>query len=143
MHRPASIILASVALIALASAAWADDCAPSKVTITATTGKTTCVLNFNDPGDDCATGTAASYEVRRSNSTITDTNWQSAPVVATGVPVGSAGASDCAWITGLTCNQSYNYVVFFFDAAGNRSPISNNLVATQKSCSSHSEVACP
>lgn len=129
----------------LATQARADECAPAKVIDLAViaTGKTTSVVTWTDPGDDCNTGTAASYEIRRSTATITDTNWQSASVVATGTPGGANGTAECRDFTGLTCTATYYYAIFFFDAAGNRSPISNVPSGTQKSCSWTHEVACP
>ncbi|MCC6350231.1 MAG: hypothetical protein IT347_11655 [Candidatus Eisenbacteria bacterium] len=136
-------VLSLSILVMFATQALADDCAPAKVTNLAVgTGKTTAVLEWTDPGNDCNTGTASSYEIRRSSSTITDTNWQSATVVATGTPAGSNGTGDCRQITGLTCEQTYYYVIFHFDAAGNRSPISNCVSGTQASCSFSPEVDC-
>lgn len=126
-----------------AAQALADECAPAKVTnLSVGTGKTTAVLAWTDPGNDCNTGTASSYEIRRSSATITDTNWQSATVVATGTPAGSNGTGDCRQITSLTCEQTYYYVIFHFDAAGNRSPISNCVSGTQASCTFSPEVDC-
>lgn len=143
MRRSAKLVLALALSTVAASAVRADDCAPSKITASAVTGKTTVVFTFSDPGDDGATGTASAYEVRRSNSVITDTNWQAAPVVQTGAPAGGAGTADCASVGGLTCNTSYYFVLFFFDAAGNRSPMSNCVLATTRSCASHIEPFCP
>jgi len=134
--------LSAFALFA-ASAALADECAPAKVTnLTFSTGHSTGVLTWTDPGDDCNTGTAASYEIRRSSSAITDTNWQSASVFLTGTPSGGNGTTECRDFSGLTCNTTYYFVIFFFDAAGNRSPISNNPHATTKACNNFIEILC-
>lgn len=142
--RKLMLSVLSLSMLGLfATQALADVCAPAKVTNLAVgTGKTTAVLEWTDPGNDCNTGTASSYEIRRSGSTITDTNWQSATVVATGTPAGSNATGDCRQITGLTCEQTYYYVIFHFDAAGNRSPISNCVSGTQASCSFSPEVDC-
>lgn len=86
-------VLAAVLVLALtASVAIADVCAPAKVVdLSVTTmGKTTAVLTFADPGDDCNTGTAASYEVRYATSAITESNYYNASVAGTGTPAGAA-----------------------------------------------------
>ena len=143
MRRFTVLALTFAAITLLSALAHADACAPAKVAnLSVITGKTTAVLTWNDPGDDCDTGTAASYEIRRSSGTITDTNWQSATVVASGSPAGADGTPDCRDFTNLGCGQTYYYVIFFFDAAGNRSPISNLASGTQKACNTSREVAC-
>jgi len=134
----------SALVLFAASVALADECAPAKVTnLGFATGHSTAVLTWTDPGDDCNTGTAASYEIRQSSSAITDTNWQSASIYLTGTPAGGNGTNECKDISGLTCNTTYYWVIFFFDAAGNRSPISNNPSLATKSCASSPQVACP
>ena len=73
--------------------AHADNCSPAKVSdlAVAGTGKTAAVLAFTDSGDDCLTGTASSYEIRRSGSAITESNYYSATVmVASGTPPAAA-----------------------------------------------------
>lgn len=136
-------VLLILAVLGLAAIAAADVCAPAKVTdLTApASGRTTVVLTFTDPGDDCNTGTAASWEVRRSSSTITEANYYSATLAATGTPAGGNGTTDCASISGLTCNTAYYFAVTFTDAAGNRSPVSNSVMKLTGSCNSN-EVAC-
>jgi len=140
-------VLAAVLVLALsASATLADVCPPAKITdLSVTTmGKTTAVLSFTDPGDDCNTGSAASYEVRYSTSPITESNYYLASVAGTGTPAGSNGTSDCFTVplNTLTCgSHAYYFAITFLDAAGNRSPVSNSPSGTTHSCTS-SEVAC-
>ena len=81
-----------------------DLTAPAAVTdlaITATTG-TSASIRWTAPGDDGATGTATSYDVRYSNSAITTANWGSA-TQASGEPVPAvAGTQQTLTISGLT-----------------------------------------
>ncbi len=121
-----------------------DVCAPAKVTTLATqTYYASIKITWTATGDDCSTGNASTYEVRYSNSTITDINWQSASVLATGSSV-TNGNVDCAIFTGSCPGPVTKYfAVFLFDAAGNRSPISN-VVAGSTRCSSPFTVPdCP
>lgn len=143
MRKLLMAVLSMSMLTCFAALALADECAPAKVTDLAVyTGRTTAVLSWTDSGDDCNTGTATSYEIRRSSATITDTNWQSATVAATGTPAGGNGTSECVKISNLTCSTTYYWVVFLIDEAGNRSPISNCVSGTQTSCPFSPEVEC-
>ena len=59
-------------------------------------------LSWTAPGDDGATGTATTYDVRYSTSTITAGNWASA-TQATGEPAPSvAGSAETFTVTGLS-----------------------------------------
>ncbi len=62
------------------SGAAADGTAPADVTDLATGTVTTSsvALSWTAPGDDGATGTASSYDIRYSTSTITAGNWPTA-----------------------------------------------------------------
>lgn len=137
-------ILITLALLALgAAAAFADECAPGKVTtIYVGKGKTTATVLWTNTGDDCATGDATSYEVRRSTGTITDTNWQSASIVASG-SADANGTDTCVSLSGLSCGTTYYYAVFLIDEAGNRSPLSTVVSMATKACNQNGEVICP
>lgn len=140
------LLMAAVLLTLSLGVAHADDCAPAKVSgLTVTMGKSSAILQFNDSGNDCATGTAASYEVRYSTSAITESNYYNASVAGTGTPAGAAGTPDCFTVNAgtLTCNShTYFFAITFTDAAGNRSPVSNSPSGTTHSCTS-AEVSCP
>ncbi len=136
-------LVSSVALVALAGSAHADDAGPGRIsTLTVSTGKTTAALTWTAPGGDCASGNASTYEIRRSSGAITDTNWQSATLAASGT-IESNGNTQCHDFASLTCNTTYYWVVFAIDASGNRSPLGNVVSAAQKSCASSAEVLCP
>jgi len=147
MHRSTRFTLALLFLIATSSIVHADVCAPAKVVDLAVAGmgKTTAVLTFTDPGDDCSTGTATSFEVRYSTSAITEANYYNASVAGTHAPLGSNGTADC-WplpVNTLTCGSHlYYFAITFTDASGNRSPVSNSPSGTTHSCVS-AEVECP
>jgi hypothetical protein len=133
------VLCCVIGLLTWTAVATAQDvCAPAKVTNLAVgTGKTTAVLTWTSTGDDCSTGSATSYEIYQSGSTITDTNWQSASLVATG-----SAAFGCRAVGDLVCNATYYWAIFMIDDAGNRSPISNVAQGTTQSCVSNLEVEC-
>lgn len=144
MRNPLSRFVAPVALlVAFACPVHADDSGPSRISsLSVGTGKTTAALLWTAGGGDCTSGDALTYEIRRSTSNITDTNWQSAAVVASG-SADTNGSTQCQEFSSLSCNTTYYWVVFTFDSAGNRSPLGNVVSAAQKSCGTFAEVACP
>jgi hypothetical protein len=112
---------------------WAlefDETAPSAVTITGGKGKNTAAIAWTAPGDDADTGTALSYDLRRSTSTITSGNFTSATQVTTGTPQ-PAGSPECVEVSGLTQCTTYYWALRTTDDAGNVSPISNVISMTQ------------
>lgn len=147
MRRFLIAVFSLSALTLLASQAMADVCAPAKVTdlTVSNTGFHSVRLTFTDPGDDCSTGTATSFEIRVSSSPITEENYYSASVLATGGPAGSAGTSDCNApynATLLGCNSTYYFAITFTDESGNRSPVSNSPSGTIDPCNSQQISDC-
>ena len=64
-------------------------------------------LNWTAPGDDGTTGTASTYDIRRSTSTITAGNWASATQV-TGEPnPQGAGTGQSMTVSGLNASTTY------------------------------------
>jgi len=141
--RVSPIILVAVLVCAFVSSARADDAGPGRIsTLTVGPGKTTAALYWTAGGGDCASGNASTYEIRRSTGSITDTNWQSATVAATGASA-SNGSPQCESLSSLTCNTTYYWVVFTIDSSGNRSPLGNVVSATQLACvPSSPEIFC-
>lgn len=143
-----TVLLSVLALALCAVSAFAQDvCAPAKVTTLSqtSTGYHTYLLGWTATGDDCTTGNATSYELRRSTSTITDTNWQSATVIASGSSA-TNGNADCFQSQFFSCPgaTTYYYAVFLIDDAGNRSPISNVISAAPRCGAPNQEVLdCP
>lgn len=109
-----------------------DVTAPATVAdlnVTNTTGNAITV-RWTAPGDDGATGTASSYDVRYSTSTITTANWGSASQ-ATGEPAPAvAGTQQTFTVTGLNGSQTYYVAIRTTDDRGNVSVISNVVNAT-------------
>jgi hypothetical protein len=142
------IAVLSLSVSALfAGQALADECAPSKVVdlTVSNTGFHSARLTWTDPGDDCATGTATSFEIRISSSPITEANYYSATVLVTGEPAGAGCTSDCNApysATLLACNTTYYFVITFTDEAGNRSPVSNSPSGTIPSCNTQQISEC-
>ncbi|MDD5342579.1 MAG: fibronectin type III domain-containing protein [Patescibacteria group bacterium] len=104
-----------------------DATAPAAVTNLAASNATgsSIDLSWTAPGDDGDTGTAATYDVRYSTSTITEGNWSSATQVS-GEPVPSiAGSSESMTVSGLNSNTTYYFALKTSDEAPNVSGISN------------------
>ena len=109
------------------SAVTSDATAPAAVTALATGTVTTSSvqLSWTAPGDDGATGTATTYDVRYSTSTITEGNWASA-TQATGEPSPQvAGSAESFTVTGLSPATTYYFAVKTSDEVPNESAISN------------------
>ena len=100
---------------------------PAAVTNLATGTVTTSsvALSWTAPGDDGATGTATTYDVRYSTSTITAGNWATA-TQATGEPAPSvAGSAETFTVTGLSESTTYYFAIKTSDEVPNESAISN------------------
>ena len=120
------------ALSNVPSAATADGTAPDAVTDLATGTVTTSsvALSWTAPGDDGATGTATTYDVRYSTSTITAGNWATA-TQATGEPAPSvAGSAETFTVTGLSASTTYFFAIKTSDEVPNESALSNVPSAT-------------
>ena len=105
---------------------------PDDVTDLATSNvrSTSLQLSWTAPGDDGATGTATSYDIRYSTSTITEGNWAAATQV-TGEPAPQiAGSSETFTVTGLSGSTTYYFAIKTSDEESNESAISNVPSAT-------------
>jgi len=115
-----------------------DSSAPSSVTDLATNNPTSSsvTLTWTAPGDDGASGTATSYDVRYSTSTITEGNWASA-TQATGEPAPSvAGSSESFTVNGLSASTAYYFAIKAIDDVGNNGALSNVPSATTQATDS-------
>ncbi len=115
------------ALSNIASATTADGIAPAAVSNLATSNPTgtTITLTWTAPGDDGNTGTATSYNIRYSTSTINDASFASATAV-TGVPAPQvAGTNQSVTVTGLTQGTTYYFAMKTSDEVPNVSALSN------------------
>jgi len=104
-----------------------DGTAPAAIVLSAAVLSATSVqLDWNAPGDDDSTGTAASYDVRYSTSDINAGNFDSVTQWTTSVPAPAvAGTPQTVTIDTLTADTTYFFAIKAADEAGNTSPISN------------------
>ena len=87
-------------------------------------------LRWNAPGDDNNTGTANSYDLRYSTSTITDLNWDGA-IQVLGEPAPQlAGSLESMTVAGLSAGTQYYFALKSSDDNLNISSISNVAVSS-------------
>ena len=92
---------------------------------TGTVTTSSVALSWTSPGDDGATGTATTYDVRYSTSPINPGNWDSA-IQASGEPSPQvAGSSESFTVTGLSAGTTYYFAIKTSDEVPNESVISN------------------
>ena len=103
--------------------------AVADLTITSRTGNSITV-RWTAPGDDGATGTASSYDVRYSTSAITTSNWGSASQAAGEPAPAVAGTQQTYTLGSLSGSQTYYVAIRATDDRGNVSVISNVVNAT-------------
>ncbi|MFC1598316.1 fibronectin type III domain-containing protein [Patescibacteria group bacterium] len=109
------------------TASGADTTPPDAVSDLALSGETTSSVDlaWTAPGDDGATGTATTYDVRYSTSAIDDGNWAAA-TQATGEPSPSvAGTSESMTVSGLAGSTTYYFAIKTSDEVPNVSGLSN------------------
>jgi hypothetical protein len=108
-----------------------DATSPAPVTDLAVSGcpaPTAVTLQWTAPGDDGATGTASSYQLKRSNSPINAANFSSATSVP-GVPSPSvAGTVESFTVAGLDSTLTHYFALRAVDEAGNTGAPSNNAL---------------
>ncbi len=123
--------------------AAADTTPPAAVTNLATSSPTSSsiTLTWTAPGDDGNTGTATTYDIRYSTSTITSGNWASATQV-TGEPTPLvAGTNQSMVITGLSASTTYYFAIETADEVPNWSGLSNVPSGTTSAASGGAIVA--
>src|SRR5262245_23141989 len=87
-------------------------------------------LNWDEPSDDAASGTASTYQIRISSEPISETNWLAA-VPVSGLPAPRAsGAMQEANVSGLNAGTTYYFALRTYDDQHNLSPLSNVASAT-------------
>jgi hypothetical protein len=88
-------------------------------------GADTLVLRWTATGDDGNVGTAASYEIRFSQSPINNNNWSSATVIGGPPAPQVAGTRQTTVVRGLARGTTYYFAIRATDDAGNESGLSN------------------
>ena len=110
-----------------------DTIPPAKITDLSASNvtQTSVDLVWTAPGDDGDKGNASSYDIRYSESPLTELNWANA-TVTTGEPTPSpAGSSEELFISvGLSPDTMYYFGVKTTDEAGNISLLSNVVSVT-------------
>jgi hypothetical protein len=92
------------------------------------------VLSWTAPGDDGSVGTADSYEIRYSISTINESNWNTASAYDNTIPAPlAAGQAQSLLMTGLYPGRTYFLAIKTSDEANNKSAISNIATAMAQS----------
>jgi hypothetical protein len=87
-------------------------------------------VTWTAPGDDGGTGTATSYDLRYSTTTITEANWHTA-VRADGEPTPSiAGSSESVIVPGLSSSTAYYFAIKASDEVPNTAALSNVVSTT-------------
>ncbi len=87
--------------------------------------ETTITLSWTAPGDDGNTGTAAYYEIRRSEELITEVNWSAATPLTNPPSPQPAGTQQSYEVNGLTGGVVYYFAIKTFDDVMNVSELSN------------------
>jgi hypothetical protein len=99
------------------------------LSITGSTGNS-LALRWTAPGDDGASGTATTYDIRYSTSSITNGNWSNA-TPATGEPTPLvAGTVQTFNLAGLSTGQTYYVAIRTLDERGNIAALSNVVNGT-------------
>lgn len=109
-----------------------DTTAPAQITTLAAGSPTSSsiTLTWKAVGDDGNSGTATSYDIRRSkNDILSDADFNSATKVAGPSPK-VAGSSESFSVSGLEANTKYFFAIKAADEAGNTGPMSNTASET-------------
>jgi len=109
-----------------------DATAPGRITDLACTqtGDDNVLLSWTAPGDDGTFGTAAAYELRLSNSAITDANFAGASIVAIALQPLAAGSRQQFTVNGLTRGTQYYFAIRAIDDVTNKGLVSNDAITT-------------
>ncbi len=109
-----------------------DSVAPSTISSLATSATTSSstTLTWTAPGDNAASGTATSYEIRYGTSTINDGNWSASTLASSPPTPQVAGTSQSLVVSGLTANTTYYFAIKATDEVPNQSAVSNVATVT-------------
>ncbi|HUW82091.1 MAG TPA: Calx-beta domain-containing protein, partial [Phycisphaerae bacterium] len=104
-----------------------DTTAPAAVTDLATSNPTggSIDLGWTAPGDDGSSGTASSYDIRYSTSSIDEGNWGSAIQVSGEPSPAVAGTPQGMTVSGLNLETTYYFALKTADEVPNISSLSN------------------
>lgn len=130
----AVLTLPAVGTFAGVHAIAIDTIAPSSVTLATSNPTTSAItLTWTAPGDDASIGTATSYDIRYSTSTITAENWATATIVSDEPSPQISGTSQSKIVSDLSASTTYYFALKTTDEAGNISILSNIPTGTTSS----------
>lgn len=110
-----------------------DTTPPSAVVLETTNPTSTSIdLTWTAPGDDGMEGTAFEYDIRYSNSVITNTNWEAATECIGEPSPKPVGTPEIFTVTGLSPSTTYWFALKTADEVPNWSGISNSPSGTTK-----------
>ncbi|MGH9868520.1 MAG: NEW3 domain-containing protein [Candidatus Polarisedimenticolia bacterium] len=112
---------------------------PATPSLVLDAGRTTIVVAWTAPGDDGSTGTASTYDLRRSSSPIDESNFAQATIVPKGPP-GPAGMMECADFQSMPSCTPHYFALRVLDDLGNPSGLATGQIVTL--CSGFQEVLC-
>jgi hypothetical protein len=132
-RHPDLFALALTTLLAL-SACEDDTATPSDVTSPARVtdltvslaGEDSLRLQWSAPGDDGGSGSASSYQIRRSGSPISGANFGSAAPVANPPAPLTGGTTQVFIVAGIDTTIEVHFALRAIDDAGNASQVSND-----------------
>jgi len=107
---------------------FSDTLAPDTISDLAVSSCThnSCTLTWTAPGDDDTTGTATSYDIRYSTTSITnDIDFNNATEATSEPTPAVAGTGELFTVTGLTGNTTYYFAIKASDEASNTGALSN------------------
>ncbi|HEX6791869.1 MAG TPA: hypothetical protein VF247_11215 [Candidatus Krumholzibacteria bacterium] len=131
-------LFAAVAMLVVINACGDDDSSnpgdstsPRRVTNLAVelVGADSLRLQWTAPGDDGGSGTASSYQIRRSGSVIIEANFGSATAIAN-PPAPLAGGTTQTFIVEIDTTLATHFALRATDDAGNTSQVSNDAAWT-------------
>jgi formylglycine-generating enzyme required for sulfatase activity len=93
-------------------------------------GQVLARLRWTAPGDNGFDGSAASYDIRYSQSPITEANWDSAQACVGETVPSRAGTEQSFSVRSLSGGREYFFALKTTDDSGNVSPLSNIASAT-------------
>lgn len=122
--------------VTTSAATVADTTPPDPVTnLTASAGSpatTRVTLTWNATGDDGTTGIASKYIIKRSTSTINESNFDAATTVFNNLSPKAPGEAETFTVTNLAPNTKYYFAIKVQDEKPNTSAISNVFDITTK-----------
>lgn len=104
-----------------------DDTPPAAVVDLSVVDSTasSITLVWTAPGDDGTSGTAATYDIRYTTSTMNVSRWPTAEIVKNPPSPGSAGSRDTCTVTNLDLDTDYSFALKTSDERSNWSELSN------------------